>query len=441
MSIKRRERPFYGPNAIYRRRLRGPFPVGTSPPYDQKVDNSAYWKPWTGVQTTESENHWGWDQGFVMDGEIRNYEPQDRGGNFTSQKTYVVSPYYVEPQFVDSGWVKEQPNNTWEYRETAESALLPLSIDKMPFPPSGRSSESDLEKLGTTAIARCAPTNQVAQLAVALTELYRDGLPKVLGHATWKARVDGARKAGSSASNEYLNVQFGWQPLISDIKDVSLGIKRSDDIYNRYLSNAGKRVRRRYVFSPVESTVNTTVATNATPVLVGGRDSTKWHNGAYNLGTVVRSRYTLRRQWFSGAFSYHIPKQDDGWLGHVERASSVLGLKINAETLWNVAPWSWAVDWFGNTGDVIHNVSSWADDGLVLLYGYIMEHSFVRDEYSFTGFSNWKPNYLTTPARVVLVNETKLRRRATPFGFGLSFNALTHRQKAIAAALGVSRVR
>jgi len=124
---------------------------------------------------------------------------------------------------------------------------------------------------------------------------------------------------------------------------------------------------------------------------------------------------------------------------HATRAIDVLGLDLDLEVLWNAAPWSWAVDWFSNTGDLIHNMNRWSTDGLVLKYGYIMEHSVVRDKYTFVGPTGMKP-VSTYPPSVTLVTETKIRRRATPFGFGLTLSGFTNQQKAIVAALGISRV-
>jgi hypothetical protein len=69
-------------------------------------------------------------------------------------------------------------------------------------------------------------------------------------------------------------------------------------------------------------------------------------------------------------------------------------------------------------------------------YGYIMEHSIVRDTYtlSATGFN--QPQAVP-PA--TFVTETKLRRGANPFGFGLTWDGLSTFQKSILAALGITR--
>jgi len=79
-----------------------------------------------------------------------------------------------------------------------------------------------------------------------------------------------------------------------------------------------------------------------------------------------------------------------------------------------------------------------ASNGLVLKYGYIMEHSIVSDSYSFSGPTGFKTSDVH-PLVVKLVTETKIRRKATPFGFGLTLGGLSSTQKAIMAALGMSR--
>jgi len=143
------------------------------------------------------------------------------------------------------------------------------------------------------------------------------------------------------------------------------------------------------------------------------------------------------------AFTYHLPRDyqaRSGVAALADQARHVLGLDLTPEVLWNVMPWSWAVDWFSSTGDVIHNLTDWSTDGLVLKYGYIMEHSIVRDTLTFVGETGLLARYPQRPDTLVLVSEAKVRRPATPFGFGLNLSAFTGRQKAILAALGMSRL-
>jgi len=75
---------------------------------------------------------------------------------------------------------------------------------------------------------------------------------------------------------------------------------------------------------------------------------------------------------------------------------------------------------------------------MVLRYGYVMEHTIVRDDWYFVGPTGLADKNVRPPV-VSFVAETKLRRKATPFGFGLSYGSFSNRQKAIIAALGLSQ--
>jgi hypothetical protein len=150
-----------------------------------------------------------------------------------------------------------------------------------------------------------------------------------------------------------------------------------------------------------------------------------------------------RRVWFDGAFTYYLPKAEgDGplgkWFNSLQKWKAVYGLTLDPEVVWNLAPWSWAADWFANTGDVISNVTDLMTDGLVMHYGYVMEHVVESDEIVLSG---WTPQKGSFPSdlKIVVVRETKTRLRASPYGFGLTFEDFSPRQLAILAALGISR--
>jgi hypothetical protein len=119
------------------------------------------------------------------------------------------------------------------------------------------------------------------------------------------------------------------------------------------------------------------------------------------------------------------------------KARRIYGLTLDPEVLWNLAPWSWFADWFVNAGDVVSNISDLSFDGLVMRFGYMMEHSIVADEVRLGGSSFSGGTSLDTT--IWLVTETKQRIRASPYGFGLTWESFSPRQLAILAALGVTR--
>jgi hypothetical protein len=112
------------------------------------------------------------------------------------------------------------------------------------------------------------------------------------------------------------------------------------------------------------------------------------------------------------------------------QANRLLGVKLSPDTVWNLNPWTWAADWFANTGDLMTNVSNMGQDGLVLQYGYMMASEEVST-YSVAS----KNGAVTSRTR--LVKRAK-RIPASPYGFGVSLSTLTARQLAIITALGLS---
>jgi hypothetical protein len=296
-----------------------------------------------------------------------------------------------------------------------------------------------LAQLGTIAIARCKPTNQVSNLSTFLSETYRDGLPKLFGATLWKERTRAARAAGG----EYLNKEFGWDPLVGDVRTLARNITHAHAVLSQYERDSGQVVRRRYTF-PVEQTSTTSlVVSNFTPVLVPDGNSHFAFWGGGNPRTNVYKHSTSWKQvWFSGAFTYHLPsgyRSRNAMAEYAAKADVLLGLNLSPETVWNALPWTWAIDWFSNAGDVVSNLSDWATDGLVLKYGYVMEHSFFTDTYfQMDEQGLLKGSYFHTSPVIACV-ETKRREVATPFGFGLNWSGLSPRQLAIAAALGLTR--
>lgn len=146
--------------------------------------------------------------------------------------------------------------------------------------------------------------------------------------------------------------------------------------------------------------------------------------------------------WFSGAFKYHVPV-DDGFMNRLLRyealTNHLFGTRITPELVWELAPWSWAVDWFTNVGDVVHNISLLGVDGLVMQYGYIMRHMRVMERHSGLVEINQPPGLRRYPLCLEIGSEWKQRIHANPYGFGIDDTTLTALQLSILAALGLSR--
>lgn len=308
------------------------------------------------------------------------------------------------------------------------------STGRTAWPTLMATSLGNLDAAGATAISRCAPTVPAADTLVGLAEIFREGIPKMVG-SSLKKDV----RRFQSYGDEYLNYQFGWMPLVNDLRKLSKAIYESDELLAQLTRNSGKIVRRGYTFPTEES-------------------STAWVDaGAVTSMPVVTNQLqgnaTMRKSmtkssvdtWFNGAFTYHTDlKGLTAWdrVGdYATKARHLYGIKLTPDVVWNLLPWSWLVDWETNFGDVISNVSLFSNDGLVMVYGYVMQHNKAAktirqtSNYYSSGLS-WFP--VTTS--VYLERHSKKRVRATPWGFGLTIDQLSGRQMAILAALGISRI-
>lgn len=371
-----------------------------------------------GTQITVSEgHHWPPPKG----------ELSDNGGNFFTTKQYVKTARSVVNAYYHDGDV-----NSWGY--VGPSYCIIPGVGEFDFPPSLASSNAQLEELGATAISRCKPTNPPADVSNFLGELVREGIPHLIGSSLWKDKTEAARKM---AGDEYLNVQFGWLPLVNGVKSIVEASKKADTVLAQYERDAGKVVRRRYRF-PSKTTSSEDNLGPRVPWDVSGSGNV--HNPSY--GTLTRRRKTHQESWFSGAFTYALPSGYESRNALSKKAadwSIVYGLELTPETVWNLAPWSWAVDWFSNAGDVISNISDFADQGLIMRYGYVMEHTVTTDTYTLSGHPYRGTEYRSPP--LTLVTETKVRRAANPFGFGVTWEGISPFQASIMAALGMTRGR
>jgi hypothetical protein len=284
---------------------------------------------------------------------------------------------------------------------------------------SGQKSDSQLGSLGATAMSRCTPTNPAFSLPTAIGELGADGLPSAVGHGLIKERA----KAAKAAGGEYLNVQFGWLPLVSDVRSFAKTVQESHDIWTSYKKGSGMKTRVGYHFPAAEDSQGATGSHTPLP----GNFSEGFLQG-------TTTQYRRRQSWFKGCFRYYVP-EPKGFGGKMQywqsEASKLLGIRLTPDTLWNLAPWSWAADWFANIGDLATNVSNMGTDGLVLQYGYAMDYESL---YTYSVAS--KLGVTTTRTRL---QKRCKRINANPYGFGVNFSTLSSRQVAIIAALGLSR--
>lgn len=370
-----------------------------------------------GFQITESTGT-GWPK-------VKNRPKGDVGSSFMTTKQTVTSFPSIQTVFFQSGGI-------WRKYTGLLNAPIATVSGNPAFPPNAMSSKSELEAKGAEAVAACNPLNPIADMSVTLAEIQREGIPVLPGIRLWQSRL----KPLLGIAEEILNAEFGWLPLQSEIKTAAKAISNASALIAQFTKDSGRHVRRHFNYPIEQSTSESATIT----------DHADYGNGSWSIaglnsaltGDLLRSRVTTRRTWFSGAFTYHITPGQTGLESYVAQGSAadhLLGTAMTPEIIWELTPWSWAVDWFSNTQQVVENLESFKIYGLVMQYGYIMEETSTIDTYTLV---NVHSPVVVSPVRVITTS--KRRVRANPFGFGVSWEDLSPTQLAITAALGITRV-
>lgn len=301
---------------------------------------------------------------------------------------------------------------------------------------------------GATGIARALPTNPLSGMGQFIGEL-RD-LPKaplknlknlrksfshdLSGVREMRNKAHRFKNLQKAIGDEYLNIAFGWAPFVKDLLDFADVAKNESKHIAQYARNSGRHVRSGSTVYKDDTTegyviTNSWFGSPAVPTYI-----------VVSPGTLTYTKKTETKIYFRGAFTYYLP-DGDGILDKARRveaeANRLYGTRLSPDLLWKLAPWSWAADWVTNIGDVIHNWSAFQNDGLVMHYGYVMAKTTITQTWS--GENLRLVDGSTVNCSDTIVQETKQRMPATPYGFGLDPGSFSPKQWAIVAALGLSK--
>jgi len=300
---------------------------------------------------------------------------------------------------------------------------------------------------GAQGWKRTRPGNPVANVATFIGEA-RDWAPSLprrlynaLGSLLAKKQAAKRQEGFSGLGDAWLNVHFGWMPLLKDIRSMYELSQTLDKRLAQIERDNGKGIRRRTI---LRDSIDKTISTQESPSVPFGfwNDAPPGHVSGYSK--VDRVTTVSDKIWYSARYRYWIPDiGTNQWTNRARRA--LYGANITPEVVWNLLPWSWLIDWFANIGDIVSNASSNAVDNLTADYAFVMRQRETTVTWEATtwwnGRSDTSVQIQPGRASVVAVDQTvtKARFAASPFGFGTTFDSLSSYQLGIVAALGISR--
>jgi hypothetical protein len=375
--------------------------------------------------------------------------PFDTGHNFYTEKLWPVATSH--PYVVARGY-----NNS--YYAGPVHAMDPTGYftGHDPFGPSRiqlpRPGIKDSE--GTAFLKETLPGMAEANLTQLITELVID-LPKIPFNGLDSNLHRGIPFGRKNVGGEYLNVVFGWEPLVRDVLKVCEAIVKIDSILTQYVRDSGRVIRRKRR-RPIKITNDRVVhEENAIIGMPVGSTGAWWYpelnlftdpsGNGYNQPNGYRStrgQLTLEttsteEYWFSGAWMYYLDMESSMFeklRSAASMAKKTLGIRTDINVLYELAPWSWLLDWFVNIGDLLAVNTALANDSTVLRYGYLMHRTTTQQKYQHTGVL-FADGTATGPVTSIFRQETKQRRRATPYGFGIEFPDLSPARLAILGSL------
>lgn len=320
---------------------------------------------------------------------------------------------------------------------------------------------SSLEQFAQAAFSSSVPRQSAFDGATFLGEL-REGLPslplkglvalKRSSPEVLRALKSGrlTKDAAKQLGDNWVNLQFALLPFVSEVWKLVDVLFNFDKKYREAIDRVSVPIHRERFAPTVTSQVESPWTNRNIPISTVGPLSDVPPTGRFvvaapkvvgptTASTAAADIYALKvttvERWFEGSFAtfYSYPSMSAPFL---EKAVALLGVKPSIETFWELAPWSWLVDWLFSIQSTIAANSLGGNEQILMNYGYAMEKYSVR--ILMTG--RWTSGALS-PFNAVYESTRKRRIRANPFGFTATSPAgLSAKQWSILAALGANRL-
>jgi hypothetical protein len=182
--------------------------------------------------------------------------------------------------------------------------------------------------LVTRAAALTNPSTPTVNIPVFVAEL-RD-LPKLV-------KIAGDSLLGKAGSG-YLSWQFGWKPLVSDLRGM-LDFARVTD---KRLRSLKKLQQSGSITGQISGPSNS-----------GGSNTVKTIDGAQSARVITTTQVT---SWASVRWLYKpgsLPRSDSDLVTKARNLAYGLDPSQITQNVWQAIPWTWLINWFTGIGDFI----------------------------------------------------------------------------------------
>lgn len=196
-------------------------------------------------------------------------------------------------------------------------------------------SEPNIYDLAVRALGRTNPSRPLVDVNVFIGEL-RD-LPTMV--------KEGGQSVAEKWASGTLRREFGFNPFMGDLKKL---MKFKEKVQNRVKLlekfKKGPLLRKAKLY---ESTKREDFG-----------DDAGYYSQSYPFDIITWPRCVVTQRLYWGYVKYTPTSEmkqllDDDDAIHARAKQIILGSTVDWSTVWNLTPWSWLIDWFGNVGDYL----------------------------------------------------------------------------------------
>lgn len=320
------------------------------------------------------------------------------------------------------------------------------------------SAEHNLRNVYPSAYEQTRPGNPKASLGQFLIELKE--FPSAIGTSAFggrKALFKGLKdypvkdlprlllerfKPLRAVGGEYLNIKFGWMPLVKDLREIYDLSQKIDGMIGQLIREGGRPIRRKAILKSSSETTHTSYDYPYAYANVYGSPPFLPDGGQTHYSVTTRESVKV---WCSFQYQYDQPDAGSS-LWNTRARHALYGSLPTPGLLWEVLPWSWLIDWFSNVGTIYSNLSPNAVDNLVTRRSYVMEEKTTETTYDAYVTHPGSNGFYVYPRvehqfRTKVKVESKARLAGgNPFGASVDIpDHLTMGQALTLAALGITR--
>lgn len=383
---------------------------------------------------------------FKMSATEQYFHIRKRDGNYLIEMDACLPPYLPYPN-----WTNPFGNTFLDRNSGTRQTYFPWPAS-YPYGAGDSSTEiinnSLKNAVGSGVIASANPWKPKASLAQTILELLSGDVPSIFKNL--RRYISDVQSLKRTVGSDWLNVQFGWVPLISDIRDtievllkLHMLIYGSDNARRTRGGDLGEWTRSTESNSITQATYGSTLGGTSSPAYKAVKPGIpKFYpdflsNGRFSRSVRITADYRFTARYHRGA------RPNGRERGYIERATELLGLEITPAVLWELTPWTWLLDWASNLGSVASNISLLDWSNVLLDYAYLTFVVKTEGSLAWQGpkvqspYTTLSHGYFTQGYTTI----EKVREQASPYGFSVGWTGLSPFQLSILAALGMSRGR